>query len=423
MRQPWFKFFPTDWRADPALKSCSLAARGLWMEMLGIMHEAEPRGHLLINGQPVTPTTLSALVGAPKESVVGLLAELEAAGVFSRRKNGTIVSRRMERDVARTMKAKANGNKGGSRLTGVQYNKPGFIYAFRRESDGAIKIGISANPQKRLYRVRENYRGDQIGILYTAPVDDMGGTEAFLHDKFKRGKTGEWFAMNQGEERELRDWFISNNQVPLKGNPYPHIPEARSQSLESPPTTSSSTPPGAEAPSGGVVVTMDREPSINLHMRLVREAVGGKFLKGRDRLGQWLKAWPDPDWIVEHVRDAFGAAQTRQDEPSSYSYFEKGLAKAWADRSAPMPVVEPGAPQTVPAHNRRARHGARSLEDFGLLDRPISLGSGLLAALARDASGDVEPGERDLDARPDDAGGAVLDLRPNDDPGGDPDGS
>jgi len=52
MKQPWLKFFPSDWRADPALRMCSLAARGLWIEMLCLMHEARPHGSLLVNGKP-----------------------------------------------------------------------------------------------------------------------------------------------------------------------------------------------------------------------------------------------------------------------------------------------------------------------------------------------------------------------------------
>ena len=53
MSGPWMKFYPSDWRADPALRMCSLGARGLWAEMMCIMHEAEPYGCLLVNGQAI----------------------------------------------------------------------------------------------------------------------------------------------------------------------------------------------------------------------------------------------------------------------------------------------------------------------------------------------------------------------------------
>lgn len=102
MIRPWFKFYPGDWRADPALRSCSVAARGLWMEMLCIMHEAKPRGSLLINGLPVSGKQLAMLVGIPLKDTLALLGELAGAGVFSREDGGTIYSRRIRRDEERS---------------------------------------------------------------------------------------------------------------------------------------------------------------------------------------------------------------------------------------------------------------------------------------------------------------------------------
>lgn len=119
-RQPWFKWFPSDWRADPALHVCSLAARGLWIEMLGIMHEASPRGSLLISGKAPTVEQLAAVVGASASDVSALLSELESAHVFTRRKNGVIVSRRMEKDEEKTRKNRENGKKGGNPSLGNQ---------------------------------------------------------------------------------------------------------------------------------------------------------------------------------------------------------------------------------------------------------------------------------------------------------------
>jgi len=112
MSAPWLKFFPTDWRADPALRMCSVAARGLWMEMLCVMHEAEPRGSLRINGKAVTDRQLASLAGCP--DISEFLIELEEAGVFSREEDGTIYSRRMVRDAEKAEEDKANGKRGGN---------------------------------------------------------------------------------------------------------------------------------------------------------------------------------------------------------------------------------------------------------------------------------------------------------------------
>src|SRR3990167_8252379 len=95
---PWLRFYPRDWRGDQALRVCSLAARGLWIEMLCVMHEAKPYGHLLINGQPVTNPQLAGLCGVSPDQIATLLAELDNEGAYSRTAKGVIFSRRMTRD-------------------------------------------------------------------------------------------------------------------------------------------------------------------------------------------------------------------------------------------------------------------------------------------------------------------------------------
>jgi hypothetical protein len=111
---PWMKFYPSDWRSDPRLRMCSLAARGLWMEMLALMHDANPYGHLLVGTCIPSPEQLALLVGAMPSEVRGLLAELEAAGVFSRNGKSVIYSRRMVEDEKKAKIARKNGKAGGN---------------------------------------------------------------------------------------------------------------------------------------------------------------------------------------------------------------------------------------------------------------------------------------------------------------------
>jgi len=108
------KFFWSDWRSDTALRSCSLAARGLWMDMLCIAAEAQPTGYVLVNGRNLTTTDLARLTGAPEADIQSALAELDAAGVFSRDRKGRIYSRRMVRDVKMSQINRKNGKMGGN---------------------------------------------------------------------------------------------------------------------------------------------------------------------------------------------------------------------------------------------------------------------------------------------------------------------
>jgi 5-methylcytosine-specific restriction endonuclease McrA len=113
MKNPWMKFFTSDWRGDARLRMCSLTARGLWIEMMCVMHEAEPYGSLTINGKPISEQQLASLVGDTKKAVVDCLRELEEASVFSR-EGDVIFSRRMRRDAEKAGKNKTNGVLGGN---------------------------------------------------------------------------------------------------------------------------------------------------------------------------------------------------------------------------------------------------------------------------------------------------------------------
>jgi hypothetical protein len=110
-KYPWFKFYPSDWRGDPLLHRCSLPARGLWIELIGLMHGSAEYGHL---DPSLTEQDIAQIVGSPLKNVRRALAELERNRVFDRGEKGEIVSRRMVRDHAKAMRDRENGRKGGN---------------------------------------------------------------------------------------------------------------------------------------------------------------------------------------------------------------------------------------------------------------------------------------------------------------------
>lgn len=113
-KTPWLKWYPADWRQEPTLRMCSRAARSLWMDMLGLMHDAEPYGHLLINGKRPSHKQLAAVLGDGLKDTERWLAELSEAGVYSVTDDGTIYCRKMVRDEQKRQEDKANGGLGGN---------------------------------------------------------------------------------------------------------------------------------------------------------------------------------------------------------------------------------------------------------------------------------------------------------------------
>ena len=94
----WIKFYPLDWRGDQALRAVSIAARGLWIDMICIMHEAVPYGHLKLGRKTIDAPMLAHMVNTPVDEVEQLLAELKKASVYARTPRGVIYSRRMVKD-------------------------------------------------------------------------------------------------------------------------------------------------------------------------------------------------------------------------------------------------------------------------------------------------------------------------------------
>jgi len=106
----WFAFEPNRWLSNEKLALVSLGAKGLWIHLLCLAYKANEGGRLVING--ITPTTeqIGRMVG---EDATNLLAELETAGVFTR-KDGAIYHAGIEKGLVK-MNQKAEGY--ASRMT------------------------------------------------------------------------------------------------------------------------------------------------------------------------------------------------------------------------------------------------------------------------------------------------------------------
>jgi hypothetical protein len=95
---PWGKFFWADWLADPGLRACTAAARGMWMDLLCVAATHEPPGYVAIAGRAMTLDEIARLSGIETAVADHLLNELKSKNVCSRTMDGTLYSRRMIRD-------------------------------------------------------------------------------------------------------------------------------------------------------------------------------------------------------------------------------------------------------------------------------------------------------------------------------------
>lgn len=73
MKRPSFQFYPADWRNNAKLRRCSWEARGVWIELLGLLHDSDNYGVLT---WPLKEIALA--LGAPMKA----LKELVDKGVL-----------------------------------------------------------------------------------------------------------------------------------------------------------------------------------------------------------------------------------------------------------------------------------------------------------------------------------------------------
>lgn len=168
---PWMKFYPRDWRGDQALRAVSIAARGLWMECLCIMHEAKPYGHLVLNGQKVADDTLARMAGVSVDEVLALLAELRQAGVLSMTSKEVIFSRRMTKDYSRAQKGKKAVTKRWSQVSDNQEQSD-------RPNRSPNREPITQKPEARSHTDKDHHADDGFDEWYLAYPKHVGRGQA-----------------------------------------------------------------------------------------------------------------------------------------------------------------------------------------------------------------------------------------------------
>ncbi len=93
---PFMRLFPGDWLKDPAVSGLSPAARGIWFDLICVMHEAGRSG--VIAG---TRASLSRMARCSTDELGGAINEFQLCNTCDVSEDGntvvTLVKRRMKR--------------------------------------------------------------------------------------------------------------------------------------------------------------------------------------------------------------------------------------------------------------------------------------------------------------------------------------
>jgi hypothetical protein len=115
MKLPAIQFYPADWRKDPGVQSLDYFDRGVWFEILCLMHESTERGKLMLNGAAMPDEALARVLGLDNQILTKTLTTLLEYGVASRdQETGALICRRMVKDEKLRQVRTEAGKKGGN---------------------------------------------------------------------------------------------------------------------------------------------------------------------------------------------------------------------------------------------------------------------------------------------------------------------
>ena len=102
---PALVFYPGDWFRDAAVQSLNTLERGIWFELLLLMHDSPCRGKLLISTQKMYPkAALARRFGIRAKRLDAILDRFVSYGVADRcEETGALMCRRMVRETERNL--------------------------------------------------------------------------------------------------------------------------------------------------------------------------------------------------------------------------------------------------------------------------------------------------------------------------------
>ena len=120
----YIKFYPRVWMNDVELRNCSLAARGLLIDIMALAFDGQPYGYLSGVGGAWSVSALSKTLACNWQTLTKHLAELEQWGRLRRTDEGVIFVPRMIRDKLQTQQAQEFGRRGGNPKITSRVNPP-----------------------------------------------------------------------------------------------------------------------------------------------------------------------------------------------------------------------------------------------------------------------------------------------------------
>jgi hypothetical protein len=238
---PAFQFYVGDWRKDIGVQGLDFEHRGVWLEVLCLMHESPERGRLVLpSGDPLPDEAIARNLSITEAEWKQKRSKLLAYGVASQDEDGVLYNRRMVRDEDIRNKRAEAGRKGG------KVSKP----PSKEEANGGSSVSASSSPSVKK-RALPDYSDDFEAVWKTHPrgskkkawpeyrkavpkrIDHDSLLSALksyvrseLQDDFKGVHLERWIRDDRWEEQQTKRNGVRKPSIYAdRHNPTPWIPE------------------------------------------------------------------------------------------------------------------------------------------------------------------------------------------------------
>lgn len=226
---PALQFYTGDWRKDPGVQALDYFERGVWFEILCIMHESDSRGKLMLNGKKMPDVALARLLGLDNQTVNQILTKLVEYGVARAEPDtGIIYNKRMVEDEKIRQIRREAGKLGGN--PALLNQKPKQKETTRDKQNSTPSSSSSSSVSKDIGERKNRATPTPTAFEITPELSEwakangvdqsilVGETDKFLdHWRAKGGSFKDWNAAWRKWMRNARDWAKSAQpQQPAK---------------------------------------------------------------------------------------------------------------------------------------------------------------------------------------------------------------
>lgn len=188
---PAIQFYPGDWKKDPGIRALTFEERGIWLELLFLMHDSEQRGKLLLGGKPYPEDRLAIALGTDVlliRKVISNLITLNVASLCP--KTGALMCRRMVRDQEISEIRARSGKMGGNPQ--FEQGKPNPYYNQTDKQKDNQNITPSSLPSSSISFSSTKTPTKLAKRKQTNPKPKMTRPQIELVQRFEACLDGEW---------------------------------------------------------------------------------------------------------------------------------------------------------------------------------------------------------------------------------------